>query len=133
MQIRMLQEATVALSRTASLTYPAGWEGDIAPDVGRALVAAGKAEDITPVPAPAAFTATQVETLRSAADEIQSLQRAAAEADVADLDFKDLKVSELREIAEAAGIDGFEKMKKADLVAALEELRRLADAAAADA
>ncbi len=52
-------------------------------------------------------------------------KKALANAEAAEqkIDFSQLKVDELKQLAEAAGIEGFQSMKKAELVAALESAK----------
>ena len=113
--------------------YPVGWQGAVEDHVGAVWVENNLAVDITPEAGEMGFTPRQTGVLREIADHALATH----DSQTVDVDFRDMTVADLRELAATIPIDGSDRMKNVDLIAALEdkqeELREAMEAAALEA
>lgn len=132
MEVLIINEGALKIMISgARQLYPVGWRGVVEDHVGAVWVAEGLAEDITPDVGDHGFTARETQVLRGIANEVL----AAHDAQVVDVDFSNMDLAELRELAAMVPIAGAERMTKARLIKSLNAAQddlRTAMAAALD-
>ena len=117
MRLKLKVDKRVKVSPLSTKIYEAGYEGEFDDTLGVSWIEAGEAEecqaeDVTdPV-----LTSEQIQVLGQAANEIIAAQS----EDGGQIDLNAMKADELREIAVKAEIPGAKKMKKPELVEALQ-------------